>query len=140
MLPEQSLTEYQEEVHGEANAGVSTETSKRKRQRRSSAEIEALVRKFYESGLTRAKFARKQGIPIQTIHSWLRKKRGASKPQSSSGSRPAGFVPVQLKKEAAGTSSTPSLRLELASGSTLLIPEGFSTTELARVLLVLERC
>ena len=99
MLPTHSATqvgpgnESEREGADERNLDASAETSKSRQTRRSRAEVGALVKEFHESGLSRAQFAKKRGIPISTVHSWLRRRR---KPPRKAASPPTAFVPVQV--------------------------------------------
>lgn len=141
MLPAQTSTVDAEVTSNQKAENASVEASGDGRTRRTREEVAALVKEFHESGLTRLEFSRSRGIPLSTVHSWMRsKKKKRTNSKRPAGSPAKSFVPVKVTPPTSGGESTPTLRLELSRGGTLVIPPKFPTEELARILLAIESC
>lgn len=103
-------------------------TSKKKRVRRSRAEIEEMLAAYERSGLTQQAFCREKGLSVATFSSW-RRKAGAG----------GVLRPVRL----AGTSASPSIAVRFPDGLEVFFPAGSGPEEIAQVvasLKVSERC
>ncbi len=106
----------------------------RVKRRRSKEEVSALVAEFRASGLSRREFAEQSGIPISTVHSWLRNR------ERSTISSASAFVPVSVRTDTQEAQSS-QLRVELSTGRVVTIPSSFPVADLARLLDVLDaRC
>ena len=98
-------------------------------QRRSRAEVSRILSTFSKSGMTQQAFADLEGIPLSTLTYWLRRER--EQPPSMCCSTKTPFVEVRVSD--LETPSAP-IRIELSSGLTLVISEGFSEVTLQRLL------
>lgn len=103
---------------------------KTKPTRRSPAKIRKILSDLEASGLSRAKFAAQSGIPISTIHSWIKKAK-AKKRSDFPNVIPIGTVP---------TPATPSIEIELPGGEVLRFGPGCQRQDLRLALSELRRC
>ena len=94
------------------------------RLRRSRSQINQLLRAQEGSGLTQAAFARKRGIPLSTFTNWRRKFGKVPEP-------PEQFIPVKINPE---PSAPPLFELHLPQGVTVVVPVGFKSDDLRRLL------
>lgn len=92
------------------------------RQRRSRTEMEALLTRKAEEGLTYQQLADESGIPMSTIAAWGRKLNPKPKQE--------GFVELQLKE----ADRQASIWIESGAGLRIAIEPGFDESTLARVL------
>ncbi len=104
--------------------------SKPKRTLRSPAKIRKILSELEASGLSRAKFAAQNDIPISTIHSWL--KKANAKQSDSSNLIEVGLLPTPA--------ASPPIEIELPSGEVLRFGPGCSRQDLRLVLSELRRC
>jgi len=97
--------------------------------RRSPTKIRKILSDLEASGLSRAEFAVQSGIPVSTIHSWMKKAKIKHESPNviSVGSLP---TPAQL----------PSIEIELPSGEILRFGPGCLRQDLRLVLSELRRC
>ena len=114
---------------------------RRRRLRRSAAEIAAIVAKYRSSGLTQMAFAKSEGLSFSTLTSWLRRLR-ASEPTGAW--RPPRLVRVNVTEPMSGRFDLAgSFELDLQGGSVLRmrIPQEFDGAALRDLLGILaERC
>jgi len=103
---------------------------KTKRTLRSPARIRKILSDLEASGLSRAKFAAQSGIPLSTIHSWLKKAKTKKKPDSPN-VIPIGTLP---------TPATPAIEIELPGGEVLRLGPGCQRQDLRLALSELRRC
>jgi transposase-like protein len=91
--------------------------------RRSASEVDALVREFAASGLTRQEFSQREGIAVTTLDSWRRK-----------WSEPAKLVKVEVS----GTETAWPFSLSLRNGRRIESAWGFADADLARLIRIAE--
>ncbi len=97
--------------------------------RRSPAKIRKILSDLEASGLSRAKFAAQSGIPVSTIHSWMKRtKKNSESPNVISVG--ALLVPPP----------PPSIEIELPGGEVLRFGPGCQRQDLRIVLSELRRC
>src|SRR5271166_436257 len=105
-----------------------------RRPRRSSLAIQQLVEEFVESGLGPSEFCRRQGVVLNTLNRYLRKRKEA-------GSAGAGGALVAV--ELTGVSPTPGqdtsrvLAVVVGSGRRIEVGAGFDAPTLVRLVNVL---
>ena len=92
---------------------MSDESKKPKRPHRSRQEVDQLLQAYDRSGLTQHRFAKLHGLPLSTLHYWLRRRRLAERSQST---KPT-IVPVKLRQPVG--SPHPSIEVSLANGRTV---------------------
>jgi hypothetical protein len=109
---------------------------RRRRGRRTPAEIRALLARLETSGLSQAAFAESVDVPLSTLASWKRRFRG-----SAVAHEPAELVPVRL---AAGTEAPAfgghggdAFEVALRSGHVIRVPTDFCRASLERLIGVL---
>jgi len=100
--------------------------------RRSPAKIRKILSDLESSGLSRARFATQSGIPISTIHSWMKKAKAKKKPLESPNVISVGSLPPPAP--------APSIEIELPSGEVLRFGPGCLRQDLRLVLSELRRC
>lgn len=93
------------------------------RQRRSHAEMSALLARRDAKGLTFKQLAEESGVPLGTLLSWSRKLRHESGPASP------GPAFIELRSD-----RSPELELRLPSGATIAVRPGFDAALLREVL------
>ena len=97
--------------------------------RRSSAKIRKILADLEASGLSRAKFATQNGIPVSTIHSWMKKaKKKSDFPKVIS----VGTLPA--------SPASPSIEIEFPGGEVLRFGPGCLRQDLRLALSELRRC
>jgi len=103
--------------------------------RRTSAEIEQIVREFEGSGLNRTQFCRQQGLTWGVLNRHLRRMQAAS----SNGASGNALVAVELAGQKLDTLQAGSgLAVELARGRRITVAAGFDGLTLRRMVQVLE--
>jgi hypothetical protein len=103
---------------------------KTKPSRRSPGRIRKILSDLEASGLSRASFAAQSGIPLSTIHSWLKKAKSNRKPAAP-------------KVISVGTLPAPAaqpIEIELPGGVVLRFGPGCQRQDLRLVLSELRRC
>ena len=91
--------------------------------RRSPSEVEALVREFQASGLTRQEFSQRQGIAVTTLDSWRRKRTEQAR---------------LVKVEVSGTEVAWPFSLSLRNGRRIESAWSFADDDLARLIRIAE--
>lgn len=117
--------------------------TRRRRTRRSQAEMELLLDELERSGLSHRAFAERRGIPLSTLSWWRRKLGRAGAAGRRRGS--AGLVPVVVPE---GEAIAPSLmapglpgdgfEVRLRSGHLIFVPGRFDDEALRRLVAVLD--
>ena len=102
---------------------------KTKSTRRSPGKIREILSDLEASGLSRAKFAVQSGIPISTIHSWMKKAK--AKQSEFPNVISVGTLPM---------AAAPPIEIELPSGEVLRFGPGCQRQDLRVVLSELRRC
>ena len=97
---------------------------------RREAHARAVIRRWVESGSSKASFCASEGISATTFFRWL--SEFGAEPTSTA---PPEFVEVRVDR----ASALPAFELGLASGRSLRIPSGFDAGELERLLAALQR-
>jgi hypothetical protein len=110
---------------------MSRRTPLRRRRRRSREEIERLLRAYDGSGQTQARFAEQHGIPLTTLHYWLRRRR-----EDGSGECRPALVPVTLRPGIGGGGTR--IEIALANGRELRVPVDMDVARIARLVTVLD--
>lgn len=112
------------------------------RRHRSVAEAEAILERYFESGLTQRVFAERNGVSVSSLGYWLRRAR--STPQAISGksseSRAGARSLLEVELAAPTRRSMPEARLyeiELPGGERLRVSGGFDAEEVRRLLALL---
>ena len=104
-----------------------------KRQRRTAAEINEILRDLEQSGLSRASYAQKHGIGYSTLCSWIyrsRKKKDASP-----------WIEVSDAIRTPSSSSASCYRLEWANGISLELSPEFDTRKVGELIhLIQSQC
>ena len=98
--------------------------------RRSPGKIREILSDLDASGLSRAKFAVQNNIPISTIHSWVKKAKAKKKSDS----------PNVISVGTLPTPAVPLIEIELPSGEVLRFGPGCLRADLRIVLSELRRC
>ena len=75
-----------------------------RRKHRSAEERERIVAAFRESGLSQEAFAKKRGINVGTLRSWIYRPKKKSKPKATQEAEPMRFVEVQAAPGIGGRS------------------------------------
>jgi len=97
--------------------------------RRTSAEIQTILDDHQASDLSRRQFAAKRGIPLPTLHSWIRKYRPTADHNLPD------IIPIGTYLAPAAT-----IEIELPGGEVLRLSPGCRSEDLRCVLEVLRRC
>ena len=109
---------------------MTEEQGVQRRQRRTSVQIEQLVREFRASGLTGRQFCLREGLSPSMLYRHLRRRRWD---KSGNGD---GLVEVELAGRTPGSSG---LAVELAGGRRIVVSAGFDMVTLQRLVQALER-
>ena len=107
----------------------------RTRSAKRSKEMQELLRELEQSGETIKAFCAKKGISTWSIYHWRRRLRdtAADKPE-----RRTALLPIQvIDSNGAGASS---YEVSLRNGRTLKVVPGFNSSEVERLLAIVERC
>jgi transposase-like protein len=114
------------------------------RRRRTEVEAQAILARYWKSGLTQRVFARKAGMSVSTLHYWLRRARSLSeeKPRKTGRSAAAPAISL-LEVELAGPLSLGArsgggYEIEMSPGVRLRVPGGFGDGEVRRLLALLK--
>lgn len=112
-------------------------THPKRRQRRSTDEIQALLSSYRSSGLTQREFADQNRLSFSTFTYWLRRYRDNESPAEDNG-----LIRVMLKDGPAQPDEVgPHLVLVTPSGWTIRIPAGFPAEATERIVaLMASRC
>jgi hypothetical protein len=109
----------------------------RSRQRRSPAEIHAILRRFRDSGRSRTGFAREHGIAASTFDLWLRKYGAAIAAKEEidliAVTFPVAPAPVVV-------APTTSYEVIFPSGVRIAVPRGFCAEELPALIAAVAQC
>jgi hypothetical protein len=98
--------------------------------RRTSAEIQTILGDHQASGLSRRDFAARRGIPLPTLHSWIRKHRSPVDHDDLPAVIPIGtFLP-----------HTATIEIELPGGEILRLSPGCRSEDLRCALEALRQC
>lgn len=113
--------------------------SRRRRARRTAAEVAALLGEFHQGGLSQRAFAISRRIPLSTFSYWLRREGEAATAPARVERR---LVPVTLTGPGPWeTPSGESIEVVLRTGDILRLPCRFDDSALRRLLGILEeRC
>lgn len=105
--------------------------------RRSSAEIQQLVKEFVQSGLRQSEFCRRRGVVLNTLKRYLKGIKKAQRAAAGCGA----LVAVEVTAAGPARSREPdsSLAVVLSSGRRIEVGERFDAATLARLVTVLER-
>jgi hypothetical protein len=103
---------------------------RKRRQRRSADEIQALLSTYRSSSLTQREFADQNRLSFSTFTYWLRRYRKAESPAEGNG-----LIRVTLKDAPAHLGGVePYLELVTTAGCTLRVPAGFPAEATERLL------
>lgn len=99
---------------------------------RTLGEIQRLVSSYHQSGLTAQEFSARHGVPLSSLHRYLRQHRATETPSPQ-------LIPVSLDETAAPEArpDRPPFELHLPDHRRLTIPSGFDAGDLVRLLEVL---
>lgn len=100
---------------------------------RTLGETQRLVTSYHQSGLTAQEYSARHGVPLSSLHRYLRQHRSTDAPSSPQ------LIPVNIAETAApeATADRPAFELHLPDHRRLTIPAGFDAGDLARLLEVL---
>ena len=101
----------------------------RRRRRHTPAQRARIVAGFYSSGLSRALFARHEGLVLSTLDRWLAEAKSARKGQS-----PVVFEELRVAPSMPGAAPAWALEIITPEGLTVRLRESFGVRELARLL------
>ena len=105
-----------------------------RKQRRTSVQIEQMVREFHDSGLSGRQFCLREGLPSSVLYRYLRRRTSG---ESGSGD---GLVAVELASRQPGLETGGSgLAVVLAGGRKIAVNAGFDSVTLQRLVQALER-
>ena len=105
-----------------------------RRQRRTSVQIEQMVREFRDSGLTGRQFCLREGLAPSMLYRHLRRRTSG---ESGSGD---GLVAVELMSGKPGPEAGGwGLTVVVAGGRRIAVSAGFDTVTLQRLVQALER-
>ena len=107
---------------------------RRKRRRRTPAEIQQIVSEFKSGELTQKEFCRRQGLTLSTLGRYL------SRGRASSEARNRGLVAVELAVNKGGAKACGGcgLSVSVGSGRRIVVEAGFDAASLQRLVQVLE--
>jgi hypothetical protein len=114
------------------------------RRRRTEVEAEAILARYWKSGLTQRVFAREAGMSVSTLHYWLRRARSLTEEEPcKTGSLVAAPAISLLEVEIAGppplgARSGCGYEIEMSSGVRLRVPGNFGDGEVRRLLALLK--
>ena len=108
---------------------------RRKRRRRTPAEIQQIISEFKSGELTQKEFCRLQGLTLSALGRYLSWGRASSEASNR------GLVAVELavKKGGAKASGGCGLSVSVGSGRRIVVEAGFDVATLQRLVQVLER-
>ena len=108
---------------------------RRRRGRRTTAEIQQIVSEFKGGELTQIEYCRRQGLTQSTLRRYLRQGR------ASGAASNRGLVAVELaaKKGGAEAFGGCGLSVSVASGRRIVVEAGFDAATLQRLVQVLEK-
>jgi hypothetical protein len=108
---------------------------RRRRRRRTPAEIQQIISEFKSGDLTQIEFCRRQGLTLSTLGRYLSQKRASSEASNR------GLVAVEfaVKKGGGEPSGGCGLSVSVASGRRIVVEAGFDAATLQRLVQVLER-
>ena len=95
--------------------------------RRSEAEVSEILDRLRDSGLSVSAFARRESIPVSTIHQWRRKPR-------------KGVTAPRLRRVNHTIAPLRVAEIVLVNGHRIRIPEGFSSPDVENLLRVVAAC
>jgi hypothetical protein len=104
------------------------------RKRRSSREIERLVREFETSGLRQGKFCQKHGMALSTLQRRLRTRR-IEEDRPSQGK---GLIEVKVVGTQGSGAESSALELVLAWGRRIEVRRNFDAETLTRLIRIIE--
>jgi transposase-like protein len=114
------------------------------RRRRTESEADAILARYWESGLTQRVFARKAGLSVSTLQYWLRWARSLNeeKPGNENSSAAAPGISL-LGVELAGlpplgARAAGGYEIEMSGGICLRLPDRFADEEVRRLLALLK--
>jgi hypothetical protein len=107
---------------------------RRRKRRRTPAEIHQIVSEFKSGDLTQIEFCRRQGLTLSTLGRYLSQGRAASEASNR------GLVAVEfaVKKGCGEPSGGCGLSVSVASGRRIVVEAGFDAATLQRLVQVLE--
>ena len=108
------------------------------KKRRTTAEIEQIVREFENSGLNRSQFCRQQNLTLGVLNRCLRRLQAGGGSGAERGDR---LIAVELASKIRDVESARScgLAVVLGRGRRIVVSTGFDATSLQRLVQVLER-
>jgi hypothetical protein len=104
-----------------------------RRQRRTSVQIEQMVREFQDSGLTGRQFCLREGLSPSMLYRYLRRTASG---ESGGGD---GLVAVELVSRKPDLEAGCCLTVVLAEGRRIAVSDGFDGVTLRRLVQALER-
>lgn len=99
--------------------------ARHKRVFRSPAEIEEILARQEESGLSVSAFAKLEGVPSSTIHNWRKVRSRKSKGRAQQ---------IRLRRVAVAGDDGPRIEFEVPSGIRVRVPAGLPESQLGEVL------
>lgn len=106
-----------------------------KRPRRSSSEIDAILRDLERSGQSNAEFAACHGISHATLRKWIYRRRAKVGAVNQGDSSLGGFVPVRMKTPA--DDCAPSVLVRCPSGHEVVLPGSLGMSTLQTLMTTL---
>ena len=107
---------------------------RRRRRRRTPAEIQQVISEFKSGELTQKEFCRRQGLTLSTLGRYLRQARVSSE----AGKRGLVAVELAVKKGDGKACGGCGLSVMVASGRRIVVEAGFDAASLQRLMQVLE--
>lgn len=112
------------------------ETARKRRQRRSTAEIEQLVKEFASSGMKPREFCEARDFALSTLQRHLQGQAG----QNGKAPRRSRLVRVEIARHGVPTTAADGgLSVVLSGGRRIEVGPSFEARTLERLLLLLER-
>ena len=114
------------------------------RRQRTEVEAQAILARYWKSGLTQRVFARQAGTSVSTLQYWLRRARSLTEEKPRKTGRLAAAPAISLLEvELAdppplGARSGGGYEIEMISGVRLRVPGGFGDGEVRRLLALLK--
>jgi hypothetical protein len=106
---------------------------RRRKRRRTRAEVRQIVNEFESGELTQVEFCRRHDVVLSTLGRYLRQERGASAAASD------GLIAVELAvKKSDREPADCGLSVVVGSGRRIVVEVGFDAATLQRVVQVLE--
>lgn len=109
------------------NTHIDEGTTRTRKRRRSSGEIDAILRDMERSGQSQAEFAALQGVSLATLRQWIYRRRAKAGSVDQDPSSFGGFVPVRLKSVA---DDSASVTVRFPSGHEVVLPGSFGLSAL----------